>query len=173
MQPGCWRQLSPCLAVWSWTRSPWFLLFHQKVVICVDWKKMYVKMLWKSIKHYPDSRLLLVISLITPGVFWAWENTFHFSCFPSSQRRQQGTLSHHVMYEFLWGTEAGWVVCSWSSSQKLTPRCGHSGVSRPRGEGSSQMIHWCSGDCWVSLIKLGPAPTYFPKRILPMLLLES
>lgn len=45
-------------------------------------------MLWKSIKHYPDSRLLLVIFLITPVVFWAWENTFHFSCFPSSQTKK-------------------------------------------------------------------------------------
>ena len=56
---------------------------------------------------------------------------------------------------------------------KSTPRYGHSGVTRPWGEGSSQMFHWHSGNCCVSLIKLGSFPTYFPKRILPMLILGS
>lgn len=68
-------------------------------------------MLWKSIKHYPDSRLLLVIFLITPGVFWAWENTFHFSCFPSSQTKKATRDTFPSCYVWIplgkWGRLSG------------------------------------------------------------------
>lgn len=129
-------------------------------------------MLWKSIS-----------TIQIPDFFWSFslllqwcsghEKYFFISCFqvPPKQRRQQRTLSHRLMYEFLWGSErlSGLSV---KQQSKVNSRYGHSGVTQPWGEERSQMFHWWSGSCWVSLIKLGPLPTYFPKRTLPTLLLE-
>lgn len=177
MQPGCWGQLSPCLAVWFWTRSHGFCFFCCKPRGChMCWlkKKMYVKMLWKSIKHYPDSRLLLVIFLITPVVFWAWENTFHFSCFPSSQTKKARRDTFPSSYVWIplgkWGRLSGLFL---KQQPKVNSKTWTLRSHQPWGEERSQMFHWCSGNCWVSVIKLGPLLTYFPKRILPTLLLES
>lgn len=151
-----------------------FSVVNQKVVICVDWKK---RCMWKCFENYKAlSRFqtLLVIFLwhITPVVFWAWKYFFHFSCFPCVPNKEGNKDTFPSSYVWIpLGSEAGWVVCSWSSSQKVNSKIWTLRSYSHGGEERSQMFHWWSGSCWVSLIKLGPLT--LAARTLLTLLLES
>lgn len=166
--------LSSCLILDKIPMVSAFSVVNQKVVICVDWKKMYVKMLWKSIKHYPDSRLLLIIFLITPGVFWAWENTFHFSCFPSSQTKKATRDTFPSCYVWIplgkWGRLSGLFLKQQPKvNSKMWTLRSHPAMGRREFSNVPLMFWWLLGFSY----QTWPCPTYFPKRILPTLLLES
>lgn len=79
---------------------------------------MYVKMLWKSIKHYKNLKLHWVIILIITVVFWAWENAFHSSCFLSFQTKKAAnkTFPSSSMSSFGEARKSG----QWPSSQKYS-----------------------------------------------------
>lgn len=117
---------------------------------------------YKALSRFQTS--LVIFFYYSRKFSWAWENiSFIFHVFHRpKQRRQQGTLSPSSYVWIPLGSEAA-MVCSWSSSQKLTPRYGHSGAFSHGEKSVSQMFHWWSGS-WVSLIKLGPSPHLLSKE---------
>lgn len=127
---------------------------------------MYVKSLWKSIKHYTHSKLHWVTIFITT-VAWACENAFRFFMFSAVLDKE----GYEDDFPTVFGMNSFGEVrrpLQWSVLEvpaKSPSRYGHTGAGGPWGEGSSpKMLHWHFGNCWVSLIKLGPFPYLFSKK---------